>query len=107
MGAFFKKNKEGNVIKDEYQRVFLKIGTVLRPKDAVDKLQQKMIEEYDNEFSANPEFVTAEQLYESLYSLCDIWCPNIDAQEYKEFFDMLKFKLRYEGQSNAAAYGIM
>lgn len=107
MGAFFKKNKEGNVTKDEYQRVFLKIGTVLRPKDPVDKLQQKMIEEYDNEFPANAEFVTADQLYESLYSLCDIWCPNIDALEYKEFFNMLKFKLRYEGQSNAAAYGIM
>ena len=80
---------------------------MLRPKDPVDKLQQKMIEEYDSEFPTNPETLTSELLYESLYTLCDIWCPNIDAQEYKDFFDLLKFKLRYEGQSNAAAYGIM
>ena len=93
--------------RDEYQRVFLKIGQILRPKDPIDKLQQKMAEEYDTEFSTNPEFVTGEQLFESLYSLSDIWCPNIDSQEYKEFFDMLKFKMRYEGQSNAAAYEVI
>ena len=107
MGVVFKKNREGNYTKEEYQRVFLKIGTVLRPKDHVEKLQQKMIEEYDNEFPKNPETLTPEQIFESLYNLCDIWCPNIDSGEYKEFFELLKFKLRYEGQSNSAAYGIM
>ena len=71
------------------------------------ELEQKSIEEFDNEFPANTEMLTPEQVYESLYALCDIWCPNIDGQEYKEFFDLLKFKLKYEGQSNAAAYGIM
>eukprot|EP00826_Nyctotherus_ovalis_P020172 TRINITY_DN1630_c0_g3_i2.p1 TRINITY_DN1630_c0_g3~~TRINITY_DN1630_c0_g3_i2.p1 ORF type:complete len:179 (+),score=74.36 TRINITY_DN1630_c0_g3_i2:142-678(+) len=107
MNVFFKKNREGNYTKEEYQKVFLKIGMVLRPKDPSDKLQQKLIEEYDNEFPKNPEMLTPEQVYESLYSLCDIWCPNIDAQEYKEFFELMKFKLKYEGQSNAGAYGVI
>jgi hypothetical protein len=51
----------------------------------------------DNE-SKQHDTIDEKILYNSLYELADIWCPNIDANEYKNFFDALKFRFRYEGQ---------
>jgi hypothetical protein len=51
--------------------------------------------------------ISREKLFDSMFELCDVWCPNIDAMEYKSFFDQLKFRIRYSGQGDRAAYDIL
>ena len=38
-----------------------------------------------------------EKLYAALFELADVWCQNIDAFEYKDFFETLEKKLKYSG----------
>ena len=58
----FKKNAQGNVSKDEYFRVFLNVGMILRPGIDADDLQKIIKEEFDNDTSDNKVlFVTEEE----------------------------------------------
>ncbi len=52
-----------------------------------------MKDDYENDNQNNPtETINRPRLYDSLFELADIWCPNIDAEEYKDFFEYLLFR---------------
>ena len=51
--------------------------------------------------------MTRHMLFDCLYELCDIWCPNIEAEEYKCFFNQLKFRITYEGHIGVSPYDIL
>ena len=53
------------------------------------------------------EKMTKEMIFDSLFELVDIWCPNVEPNEYKAFFEQLKFRIRYEGQKDLTAYDIL
>ena len=60
--AEFKKNAQGNISKDEYFRVFINVGMILRPGIDADDLQKVIKEEFDNDTSDNKQmFVTEEE----------------------------------------------
>ena len=105
---FFKKNKEGIITKDEYFRVFSKVFQILRPKADEDERNKCLKEDYDRD-NDNPtaDKIDHNKLYQSLYDMADIWCPNIDPNEIKEFFDILKLRFKNEGLSNVAAYDVL
>ena len=43
----------------------------------------------------------------ALFTLADQWCPSIDEQEYKEFFDTIKYRLKYYGMQDNSAYDVL
>ena len=89
-------NDEKPISKQEYIQTFLKIALILRPGIEPDELQQIVKDDYENDNQNNPtETITRPWLYDSLFELADIWCPNIDAEEYKDFFEYLLFRFRY------------
>jgi hypothetical protein len=128
----FKMNSQGQVSRDEYFRVFINVGSLLRPGIDADDLQKIIKEEFeadtqdnkqlfvtedeqkeaaDREAKAiaegNPppvsipktyDFIDQKKLFNALFELADVWCPNIDEYEYKAFFETLRFKFRYPGQ---------
>ena len=58
----FRKNPQGNISKDEYFRVFINVGMILRPGIDADDLQKIIKEEFDNDTSDNKVlFVTEEE----------------------------------------------
>ncbi len=58
----FKKNGQGNVSKDEYFRVFINVGMILRPGVDADDLQKIIKEEFENDSSDNKVlFITEEE----------------------------------------------
>ena len=134
----FKSNSQGQVSRDEYFRVFINVGMLLRPGIDADDLQKIIKEEFEantsdtkqlfvneedqkaqadaeqNQAAQNQgampktyEFIDQQKLYRALFELADVWCPNIDEFEYKAFFAELKFKLKYPGQQDRAAYDLL
>ena len=58
----FKKNAQGFVSKDEYFRVFINVGMILRPGIDADDLQKIIKEEFDNDTSDTKQlFITEEE----------------------------------------------
>ena len=58
----FKKNAQGLVSKDEYFRVFINVGMILRPGIDADDLQKIIKEEFDNDTSDTKQlFITEEE----------------------------------------------
>ena len=51
--------------------------------------------------------LTKEKLFRSLFNLADAWCPTIDPEEYKEFFDQVQFRLKYYGMQDNSAYDLI
>lgn len=82
--------------------------TINRLELDIDPVEYKRIlkEEWKKD-SKGYEKMTREMIFDSLFELCDIWCPNIDPVEYKAFFEQLKFRIRYEGQKDMTAYDIL
>ena len=114
--------------KDEYCRVFIKVGQILRPGIDTDDLAKiiredfdsdsqekkkpkKEGEEVDGEEEDQPprhlDQLDNEKLEAALFELADTWCPNIDDMEYKEFFDVLDRKMQYTGQHDSSAYDVL
>ena len=56
----FKKNAQGNVTKDEYMRVFINVGMILRPGIDADELQKIIKEDFDND-STDKIIITGEE----------------------------------------------
>ncbi len=42
-----------------------------------------------------------------MFELVDNWCPNIDEEEYAEFFKVLDKKMQYTGQYDREAYDLL
>lgn len=98
-------NDEKPISKQEYIQTFLKIALILWPGIEPDELQQIVKDDYENDNQNQPtETITRPVLYKSLFELADIWCPNIDAEEYKDFFETLIFRFWYGDQKNQNAY---
>ena len=113
----------------------MKIGLILRPdieaadleriikedweQDSADKLvisdedkeDQKKIDQAQADFEAQPqktyEQIDKQKLYDGLFTLADTWCPSIDSEEYKEFFEQLAYRLKYQGMQDNAAYDLL
>jgi hypothetical protein len=45
----FRRNAQGHVTKDEYFRVFINVGMILRPGIDADDLQKIIKEDFDND----------------------------------------------------------
>ena len=131
----FQKNAQGDVSKEEYVKVFMKIGMILRPGIEADDLQKivkedfeldsmdkvvikdedkddpKKAEQAQQDFELQPQkqydYLTSEKLYDALFTLADTWCPSVSEIEYQEFFKQLKYRLKYHGMKDNQAYGIL
>ena len=53
------------------------------------------------------DFLTSDKLYDALFTLADVWCPSINEYEYKEFFTLIKFRLKYQGMQDSSAYDVL
>jgi hypothetical protein len=54
-----------------------------------------------------PDTLTPEKMFSSLFELADTWCPEVDAVQYKEFYEQLAKKLKLPGQGDPKAYDAM
>ena len=101
-------NDEQILSKEQYISQFLKIALILRPGSDPDEIQQIVKEDYENDNGQKQEpTINKQALMDSLYELADIWCPNIDANEYKAFFEVLSFRFRYAYQKDTSAYEVV
>lgn len=98
-------SEDSILTKQEYIKHFLKIAMILRPNIEPDDLQQTVKEDYEAD-NAN-DSITREVLYNSLFELADIWCPDIDEGQYRDFFEYLSFRFRYGNQKDAGAYDVL
>lgn len=104
----FSMTAQNIITRDVYFKVFIKIGQILRPNTDAEELQKLIKEDYDRDNGNNQQdTIDSEKLYDSLFELADLWWPNIDENEYKDFFEALKFRFRYGGQNDASAYDIV
>ena len=104
----FQQTAHKIVTRDVYFKVFIKIGQILRPNTEAEELQKLIKEDYDRDNGNNQQdTIDSEKLYNSLFELADLWWPNIDENEYKDFFEALKFRFRYGGQNDQSAYDIV
>lgn len=104
--SLYQVDSSGCINRKEYERMYGKICGILRVN--IDPVEYKRI--LDDEWkkdSKGYEKMTKEMIFDSLFELCDIWCPNIDANEYKSFFDQMKFRIRYDRQNDQTAYDIL
>ena len=104
--SLYQTDSNGGINRKEYERMYGKIANILRLN--IDPAEYKRI--IDDEWkkdSRGYDKMSREMIFDSLFELCDIWCPNIDPAEYKAFFDQIKFRIRYEGQKDVTAYDIL
>lgn len=97
---------QGMVTKREYEKVHTKIAKVLRPNIDPQDVKELISEDWERD-SKGSDRMSVDALYDGLFELCDVWCPNIDLEEYVEFFKQLDFRVRYEGQRDKTAYDII
>ena len=108
--------------KDEYCKVFMKVGQILRPGIDTDDLAKVIREDFDSDSQPrkrrrrqengdedeevekeeeeaeppkNTDALTEEQLHDALFELADTWCPSILEDEYVEFYEVLHTKMLY------------
>ena len=107
----FQRNSQGQCSKEEYFKIFMKIGMILRPGieaddlqriikedfelDSMDKMvvkeedkddvnkQERTQQEYEQQPQKSYDYLDAEKLYDALFTLADTWCPSIQDEEYK------------------------
>lgn len=104
--SLYQIDSSGCIGKKEYERMYGKLCNVLRVN--IDPVEYKRILEDEwKKDSKGYEKMTKDMIFDSLFELCDIWCPNIAASEYKAFFDQVKFRIRYERLNDASAYDIL
>ena len=104
--SLYQTDMNGSINRKEYERMYGKLCNILRL--SIDPAEYKRILEDEwKKDSRGYDKMTREMIFDSLFELCDIWCPNIDAAEYKAFFDQIKFRIRYEGQKDVTAYDIL
>ena len=119
----FHTTGQGAVSKDEYFRVFVKIGMILRPGIDADDLQKMIKDEWEQDVqdrrdegepeddnmatAAQADFLDHQKLYNAIFELVDIWCPDIDEFQYKKFLELLDHRLTYEGQQDSSAYDVL
>ena len=120
--------------KDEYVKVFMKVGQILRPGIDTEDLVKVIREDFESDSQPrkrrrrqvegeeeehhepeeqeveppkNTEALTEEQLHDALFELADTWCPSISEDEYIEFFEILYQKMLYSNQQDSSAYDVL
>ena len=104
--GLFEPDADGLYSKETYQQVYLKICHILRPDISQDDVLELFEDDWKKDSNGLPK-LTRQLLYNCLYELCDIWCPNIDTEEYKNFFLQLKLRITYEGYNTENPYNIL
>ena len=104
--SLYQTDSNGGINKREYERMYGKICNILRVNIDAGEYKRILDDEWKKD-SKGYDKMTREMVFDSLFELCDIWCPNIDPNEYKAFFDQIKFRIRYEGQKDMSAYDIL
>ena len=130
MTLFSKTGPSANRVipKEEYFRVFMHIGMILRPGLEHDELSQLVKKDFDddtadkdlkgkeggNEGEENEgrpygtyDYIDERKLFDSIFELTDTWVPSINEVEYKSFLDQLTFRLKYSNQQNNSAYDVL
>ena len=122
----FSLTAQGHCSKDEYFRIFMKIGPILNPDVNQDDLTQFVEEDFNNDSADKPDpndkgakedaeaqqsktydYLDKDKLFEALFTLADVWVPSTDEEEYKEFFSILQFRLKYDGMKDDGAYDVI
>ena len=104
--SMYQLDSDGGIGRKEYDRLYHKLCSILRPN--MDPLEKKKL--MDDEWKKDSQGtakMSRQMLFESLFELCDVWCPNIDPNEYRAFLEQLKFRIKYEGQQDVGAYDIL
>mmetsp|Transcript_4051 Transcript_4051/g.3881 ORF Transcript_4051/g.3881 Transcript_4051/m.3881 type:complete len:218 (+) Transcript_4051:5-658(+) len=102
----YQSDNKGCIGRKEYERMYHKICSVLRI--SIDPSEKRKILDDDwKKDSKGQDKMSREMLFDAMFELCDVWCPHIDPIEYKEFFNQIKFRIRYEGYKDSSAYDII
>ena len=104
--SLYKENNSGGISRADYESMQIKLCQVLRPGITLAEIQGVIDEDWKRDTKGASE-LSKEHLFDSLFELCDVWCPGLDEAEYRSFFSQLRFRLLYEGHQNEAAYDIL
>lgn len=104
--SLYKENNSGCVSRGDYESMQIKLCQVLRPGITLAEIRGVIDEDWKRDTKGASELSKA-HLFDSLFELCDVWCPGLDEAEYRSFFSQLRFRLLYEGHQNEAAYDIL
>ena len=104
--SLYQSDSFGSITKKEYERMYAKMCNILRINIDPGEYRRILDDEWKKD-SKGYEKMTKEMIFDSLFELVDIWCPNVEPNEYKAFFEQLKFRIRYEGQKDLTAYDIL
>jgi len=89
---------DGTVSHEEYVRVHSATVRILLG-DEMSEAEVRIIVEEDWESDAKgAEELDAERVFDSLFELADLWCPNISAAEYLSFIDTIGCTLSAGGR---------
>ena len=102
----YKETPLGSICKSDYEAVQVKVCEALRPGMDREEVRKVIEEDWKRDTKGAGE-LRKEQLFDSLFELCDTWCPSLLAEEYVSFFAQLQFRLLYSGQQNDSAYDIL
>lgn len=104
--ALYKENSSKCISKGDYEAMQIKLCQALRPGMSIEEVRGVIDEDWKRDTKGASE-LSKELLFESLFELCDVWCPGLDESEYRSFFSQLRFRLLYEGHQNESAYDIL
>lgn len=104
--SLYTENNSGGVSKDAYVSMQMKVCQLLRPGMETGEVRKVIEEDWDRDTKGTGE-MSREGLFDSLFELCDVWCPSLEEAEYRSFFSQLRFRLLYEGHQNDSAYDIL
>ena len=130
MSLFAKTGHNQNRVipREEYHRVFMHIGYILRPGLEHEELNQLVKKDFDDDCMDKDEHgkevhhaeddgqhnrygmsesIDEKKLYDAIFELVDTWVPNINEMEYKNFLEVLTFKLKYSNQQDTQAYDVL
>ena len=76
-------------------------------QDVQDRKGENEQEEDNQATVAQADYLDHQKLYNAIFELVDIWCPDINEFQYKQFLNLLKHRLLYEGQQDSSAYDVL
>ena len=84
----YAKDENGEIVKEEYLRVHVKLAMTLIPDITEEEAMQAGEEDWEEDVKGATT-MTKECLYDCLFQLVDMWCTSIDGAEYAAFLRKL------------------